>query len=579
MMNKLKPGQSHSSNRASAIAIPAIAIACLTVRLATALLVVQGMTTVVNKHTNTPAHTSTINSSILLSSRIRTRTSLLCLGAATTTPTTTTTPKKSSTARSKQNKRRRQQQPQTYYDYDDTNDDDDDDDEDDEILSSLAFEVDSFQELQRSTGSEILDDTLQKQIDDTNVNSFLDKHVTDASYLEKVAMSSIPEQLPQPAVNAFRHRQQQQQQLLKEKKKKAKIINNKGDRRETHGIEFAPSSKRVNPEEEIKLAKMIQRGVWLHTLKVDMETEKGSSISKNEWATIANLDSTTQLRREVATYRRAKQLLVSANMGLVNAVVKKQYYNVQKRDALSYEELIQEGSLGLIRAAELFDPSRGIRFSTYATIWIKGSLSHSHILDGSITLPAREKTKWNKIVKAHQDIIKEKGGFSDGTTNNNNKGLASGVSVQDIANRLDMNVEEVMTIQSKMNSAKKVLSLDYEYQAQTRGGGGSKGGGGGQQLLMDMDKCFQADSDLAERTQLQADIIAAMVRNLSPREARLIRLRYGLTTDGRTHTVQECADAMGVSQTRASQLAAKCLKKLREAAEADSLEEYLLTIA
>jgi RNA polymerase primary sigma factor len=576
MMNKLRPGQSHI-NRASPIAIPVIAIACLTVRLATALLVVQGMTTVVN-HRNTPAHT-TINSSVLLSSRIRTRTSLLCLGATTTTTTTTTT--KSSTVRSKQQKRRRQQQPQTYYDYDDTNDDDDDDDEDDEILSSLAFEVDSFQELQRSTGSEILDDTLQKQIDDTNVNSFLDKHVTDASYLEKVAMSSIPEQLPQPAVNAFRHRQQQQQQQqqqLKEKKKKAKIVNNKGDRRETHGIEFAPSSKRVNPEEEIELAKMIQRGVWLHKLKTDKETEKGSSISKNEWATIANLDSTTQLRREVTTYRRAKQLLVSANMGLVNAVVKKQYYNVQKRDALSYEELIQEGSLGLIRAAELFDPSRGIRFSTYATIWIKGSLSHSHILDGSITLPAREKTKWNKIVKAHQDIIKEKGGFSDGTTNNNNEGLASGVSVQDIANRLDMNVEEVMTIQSKMNSAKKVLSLDYEYQAQTRGGGGNEGRGG-QQLLMDMDKNFQADADLAERTQLQADIIAAMVRNLSPREARLIRLRYGLTTDGRTHTVQECADAMGVSQTRASQLAAKCLKKLREAAEADSLEEYLLTIA
>jgi RNA polymerase primary sigma factor len=569
MMNKIRHDQSRIN----------FAIACLTVRLATALLVVQGMTTVV-KHTNAPAAHTTIDSSILSSSRIRTRTSrsLLCLGATASATSTTT---KSSTARKQQQKRSRQQQPQTYDYEDDTNDDD----EDDEILSSLAYEVDSFQELQRSTGSEILDDKLQKQIDDTtpnnNVNSFLDTHVTDASYLEKVAMSSIPEQLPQPAVNAFRHRQQQQQQqLLKEKKKKTKIINNKGDRRETHGIEFAPSSKRVNPEEEIELAKMIQRGVWLHKLKTDMETEKGSSISKNEWATLANLDSTTQLRREVATYRRAKQLLVSANMGLVNAVVKKQYYNVQKRDALSYEELIQEGSLGLIRAAELFDPSRGIRFSTYATIWIKGSLSHSHILDGSITLPAREKTKWNKIVKAHEDIIKEKGGlYTDGTTNNNNNNEGiSGVSVQDIANRLDMNVEEVITIQSKMNSAKKVLSLDYEYQAQTRGGG-NEGGRGGQQLLMDMDKNFQADADLAERTQLQADIIAAMVRNLSPREARLIRLRYGLTTDGRTHTVQECADAMGVSQTRASQLAAKCLKKLREAAEADSLEEYLLTIA
>lgn len=218
-----------------------------------------------------------------------------------------------------------------------------------------------------------------------------------------------------------------------------------------------------------------------------------------------------------------------------------------------------------MRAAELFDPSRGIRFSTYATIWIKGTLSKSNTLDGAIKLPLREKTKWNKIVKAHQELVREKGGEYDD--------VMSVVSVEEIANRLDMKVQDVVAFQRKMKQAKSVLSLDYEYQNQSKGDSAPGGS------LLDMDKNMQADADLAQRAQMQADVIAAMARNLTPREARLMRLRYGLTTDGQTRTIQECADAMGVSQARASKLAKACLKKLREAAEAESLEEYLLTIA
>jgi RNA polymerase primary sigma factor len=447
------------------------------------------------------------------------------------------------------------------------------DEEDDGEAEFLSFEVDSFQELQRSTGFEILDDQLQSQIDRASPapNSFLDNHVTDASYLEKVAMSNVPEQLPQPAVNAFRHQQQQPRASQQPTKKQQQRRTSK-----KNADLSVSSAQKVSPEEEIELAKMIQRGVWLHKLKTDREASDGRSISRSEWAKLAGLESPTQLRREVATYRRAKQLLVSANMGLVHTVVKKNYYDVRKRSGITYEELVQEGSLGLLRAAELFDPSRGIRFSTYATIWIKGTLSNSHTLDGAIKLPAREKTKWNKIVKAHQELVKEKGG-SDANAYDD---AMSTVSVEEIANRLDMSVEDVVLFQRKMKRAKSVLSLDYEYQQQTRGGS-DNAKGAGNQLLLDMnnDKSMQADADLAERTQMQADVIAAMVRNLTPREARLMRLRYGLTTDGQTRTIQECADAMGVSQARASQLAKACLKKLREAAEADSLEEYLLTIA
>lgn len=369
------------------------------------------------------------------------------------------------------------------------------------------------------------------------------------------------------------------------------------DRKATHGLEI--SKLRVNADEEIELAKMIQRGVWLHELKIEEETKRGRSINKNEWAELAHFDHPKQLRRDIAMYRRAKQLLVSANMGLVHAVVRKKYPSVRQNSGITYEELIQEGSLGLIRAAELYQyQSRNIRFSTYATIWIKGSLSHSHILDGTIRLPSREKMKWSKILKAQRDILNETGGYceetivGDGNHTGNNKNMdqlssqsdaaasvkSMGVSVVEISKRLGMKTEDVIKIKQKMNSAKKVLSLEYEYNAQSRGGS-NVGRSSGKSLIMDMDKNLHAETDLAHLTQMKADVISSLVRNLSPREARLMRLRYGLTTDGRTRTIQECADAMGVSQQRASQLAKRCLEKLRDAAEADGLEEYLLTVA
>jgi len=499
-------------------------------------------------------------------------------GPLTTTPaititqldaTSTSTATARRTTTQEQQSRRRKRSRQSLYQETATNNNNNnkykykqhsEEDEDDDEAESLSFEVNSFQELQRSTGSEILDDQLQSQIDRASPtpNMFVENHITDASYLEKLAMSSVPEQLPQPAVDAFRNQQQPKQ-------RRANNENN------NDSIEFS-TSQRVTPEEEIELAKMIQRGVWLHKIKTDREADDGRSISRSEWAKLTDLESVTQLRREVAKYRRAKQLLVSANMGLVHTVVKKSYHDVRKRSGITYEELVQEGSLGLLRAAELFDPSRGIRFSTYATIWIKGTLSNSHALDGAIKLPAREKTKWNKIVKAHQELVKEKGG--GGSESNPYDETMSTVSVEEIAHRLDMKVEDVIMFQQKMKKVKSVLSLDYEYQQQTRSGNDNSKG-----QLMEMDKSMQADSELAERTQMQADVIAAMVKNLSPREARLMRLRYGLTTDGQTRTIQECADAMGVSQARASQLAKACLLKLRKAAEADSLEEYLLTIA
>lgn len=395
----------------------------------------------------------------------------------------------------------------------------------------IEGQVNSFQELQRSTGSEILDSTLQLQIDQATKfpNRFLDAHILDASYLEKVAMATIPEQLPRPAVNALRN---------------AKGLNVGADR--------------VSPEEEIELAKMIQEGVKLHRMRSDLEASLGRKPSRTEWAEAAGFDSAKQLRRQVANYRKAKHHLVSANIGLVHAVVKSQY-GKHRRSGLSFEELVQEGSLGLLRAAELFDPSRGLRFSTYATIWIKGQLSNSHVVE-PIRLPQREKTKWNKIMKAHDELVKQNGGTSEPT-------------IEELANHVGMTVSDVMATKRKMSQVSQVLSLDYEYNTQSRSGTESSSFNS-----LEKDKNFMADADLAERTQMHADVVAAMARNLDAREARLMRLRYGLT-DGRQRSLAECADAMGISQTYAQNIASRCLKKLRDASDAESLEEYLLTIA
>lgn len=309
----------------------------------------------------------------------------------------------------------------------------------------------------------------------------------------------------------------------------------------------------MSHEEELDLAHQIQRGVVLHRIKTDFEEQHGRMITKSEWAKKAGLKSTRELRKQVSRYRTSKQELVESNMGLVHAVVKQQ----ASRRELTFEELVQEGSLGLMRAAELFDPNKGIRFSTYATIWIKGVLSNSHIKE-AIVLPQREKTKWNRIEKARIDLSEE---------------LQRQPTNDEIASLLDMTCEDVLKISRKMHNMKNVLSLDYEYNSSSRSGSDSS-----KVSLLQQDKSLMSDMDLAERTLLKADIVATLANSLDAREARIIRLRYGLS-DGVTRTIQECADEMGISKAYVQRLAKNSLIKLREAAGAESLEEYLLTIA
>ncbi|KAL7566540.1 hypothetical protein ACA910_000610 [Epithemia clementina (nom. ined.)] len=445
------------------------------------------------------------------------------------------------------------------YEDDDSYENDEEDDDDDFVL-----ETSEFMELQRSTGSDIMDAKLQQQLDNlSHPNQFLDRHVVDATPMEKLAMSSMTQQLPRGAVDVLAAKSEQSNQSPKSTTtKKRKVISGRHHQRRTRKNTELPSSLqfanvRVSPEEEIQLARIIQKGAAMEATKDEAETKRGRELTRHEWADLVGLTA-RELRREIAQYRQAKHLLVNANIGLVGTVVNQHWAkNKNRYMGLSKEELIQEGSLGLLRAAELFDPSRGLRFSTYAVVWIKGVLSNSHIQE-LVRVPDRERRRWRKIQQAQTDLEQERDPKS--------------ITIQMLSDVTGLSPQDILFTQRKMQQANSVLSLDYEQASQSRSGTDTT-----MISYIQSDRAMQ-EEDMVERTQLQADIVAAMARNLDAREARLLRLRYGLS-DGVTRSLSECADAMGLSYTRVHQLSKQCLKKLREAAEAESLQEYLLTIA
>mmetsp|Transcript_39367 Transcript_39367/g.70873 ORF Transcript_39367/g.70873 Transcript_39367/m.70873 type:complete len:580 (-) Transcript_39367:122-1861(-) len=319
-------------------------------------------------------------------------------------------------------------------------------------------------------------------------------------------------------------------------------------------------------EQEYALAYTIQSGTRVHKLKAKYEASHAQPLSKRDWAQLAKM-SPNDLRKLVSDYRTAKQELVSSNLGLVHAVTRN-YSRKARYHGVPIDELVQEGTLGLIRAAELFDPEKGLRFSTYATIWIKGTLSNTNSLDAVINLPNRERVLWNKVRVAWGEMASESG--QDLT---NGRGKPSASSAKELAMRLGMKTCLVENHLRRMACVTNVLSLDYQYNSSTRSGEAN----GRQDALMNS-KEFTVDADVAERAQFKADVVAGLVRNLSERELTLMRLRYGLE-DGTEYTIVQCASKMGINRESIRLLQIACLKKLREASDMESLQEYLLTVA
>ncbi len=295
----------------------------------------------------------------------------------------------------------------------------------------------------------------------------------------------------------------------------------------------------LRPDEEIELARKIADLLQLEELAVQFESEYGHYPTKKEWAALVNMPM-ARFRRRLMLARRAKEKMVQSNLRLVVSIAKK-YMN----RGLSFQDLIQEGSLGLIRAAEKFDHEKGYKFSTYATWWIRQAITRA-IADQSrtIRLPVHLYETISRIKKTTKVLSQEFGRKP---------------SEEEIAESMEMTIEKLRFI---AKSAQLPISLETPI---------------GKEEDSRLGDFIESDSENPEldvaKTLLREDL-EGVLATLSPRERDVLRLRYGLD-DGRMKTLEEIGQIFDVTRERIRQIEAKALRKLRHPNRNGVLKEYI----
>jgi RNA polymerase primary sigma factor len=295
----------------------------------------------------------------------------------------------------------------------------------------------------------------------------------------------------------------------------------------------------LRPDEEIELARKIADLLQLEELAAQFESDKGHYPDTKEWAALVEMPL-IKFRRRLMLGRRAKEKMVQSNLRLVVSIAKK-YMN----RGLSFQDLIQEGSLGLIRAAEKFDHEKGYKFSTYATWWIRQAITRA-IADQSrtIRLPVHLYETISRIKKTTKTLSQE---FGRKPTE------------EEIAESMEMTIEKLRFI---AKSAQLPISLETPI---------------GKEEDSRLGDFIEADIENPEQDvakNLLREDLEGVLATLSPRERDVLRLRYGLD-DGRMKTLEEIGQIFDVTRERIRQIEAKALRKLRHPNRNGVLKEYI----
>ena len=293
----------------------------------------------------------------------------------------------------------------------------------------------------------------------------------------------------------------------------------------------------LSPDEEIQLAQALTAG--------NIASEKLAELKERREVGESTDDVTAELeaawKKDLKAGEKAKQKLAEANLRLVVSIAKR---NVGR--GMLFLDLIQEGNLGLIKAVEKFDYTKGFKFSTYATWWIRQAITRA-IADQArtIRIPVHMVETINKVIRVSRQLLQELG--HDPTPN-------------EIAAEMNMPVEKVREI---LKIAQEPVSLETPIGEEE------------DSHLGDFipDEGASEPSEAASFTLLKEQLMDVL-STLTPREEKVLKLRFGIE-DGRTRTLEEVGKEFNVTRERIRQIEAKALRKLRHPSRSKKLKDFL----